>query len=375
MTQSEHEPPMGDREDESAAARPDSGIFGLSCAADTSRVIIVPVPFEATVSYRAGTATAPAAILEASRQVDLFDLHTGRPYEAGIAMLEAHPDLEALAAEGRALAEPVIEAGGTSPERPDLLDAARSVDDICSHTNAIVCAEVSRIADDDRIPGVVGGEHGVAFGAIEALARRWPGLGVLQVDAHADLRRSYEGLEWSHASVMANVLARIPGVARIVQVGVRDLCEAEYQVIASNAGRISTWFDPWLRARKQAGRTWAELARDIVADLPEQVYVSFDIDGLEPSLCPHTGTPVPGGLTFPEAIAILDAVVASGRIIVGFDLTEVAPGRDAASWDAIVGARVLYKLIGFALLSRSWIAPGVLLEAKGGPNRAESGPA
>jgi len=204
----------------------------------------------------------------------------------------------------------------------------------------------------------------VPLGAIVEHAARFPGMGILHIDAHADLRVAYQGFVQSHASIMHNVLEAVPSLARLVQVGIRDLCEAEAERIAGSNGRIRTFFDSELSAQKHEGTPFTQLCEKIVGELPPQVYVSFDIDGLDPALCPHTGTPVPGGLSFAEIVTLLRTLVRSGRRIVGFDLCEVAPApapRRRASeasheppdeWDASVGARVLYKLIGFALVSQ-----------------------
>lgn len=337
--------------DPSAAAR-HGGIYGLPCEPETSRVVLVPVPWEATVSYGSGTAGAPEAILAASRQVDLLDRETGRPYEAGIAMLPIPGEVRAWSDAARRLALPVIERGGPGQD-PELLRAVAEVDVLGDRMNAWVHAQASRWLGEGRIVGVVGGDHSVPFGAIRAVAEQHPGVGVLHVDAHADLRHAYEGFHWSHASIMNNVLREIPGVARIVQVGIRDFCDEEDALIRENPARLRTYFDPDLRRLLFDGESFGRLAGRIVADLPQRVYVSFDIDGLDPSLCPHTGTPVVGGLSFPEAVALLRTVAESGRRIVGFDLNEVAPDPEGRSeWDANVGARLLYKEIGFALLSQ-----------------------
>jgi agmatinase len=145
----------------------------------------------------------------------------------------------------------------------------------------------------------------------------------------------------------------LPGVTRLVQVGVRDFCEEEAQRIDESAGRIVTFFDADLQARLAAGEPWAALVEEMLAPLPRTVYLSFDIDGLDPALCPHTGTPVPGGLNFAQACFLLRALAQSGRRLVGFDLVEVAPGPDGDEWDGNVGARLLYKLIGHALATRA----------------------
>jgi agmatinase len=327
------------------------GIYGLPFSPEESRVILIPVPWEATVSYGAGTAEGPRAILEASRQVDLLDRETGRPYESGIAMLPIPGEVRRWSDEARKRALPVIERGGAGDD-PALVQAVAEVDALGDGMNAWVHEQASRWLGQDRIVGVVGGDHSVPFGAIRAMAEKHPGLGVLHVDAHADLRHAYEGFRWSHASIMNNVLREIPGVARIVQVGIRDFCDEEDALIRNNPERLRTYFDPDLRRHLFDGESWGRLMGRIVADLPSQVYVSFDIDGLDPALCPHTGTPVVGGLSFPEAVSLLRTLAESGRRIVGFDLSEVAPDPEGRSeWDGSVGARLLYKEIGFALLS------------------------
>lgn len=333
--------------DPNSAGDESLGIFGLPHSPDEAAVVLVPVPFDATTSYRPGAVDGPGAILAASRQVDLFDLETGNPWRSGIAMLEESAEIRAWSAEARPAAETVM---GSSA---DAAAARARVDDLCARVNERVRDEVEARLAAGKLVGTVGGDHGCVYGAISAHAARFPGLGILHVDAHADLRRAYDGFEWSHASIMENVYRREPGVAKLVQVGVRDLCEEERDLIDASAGRIVTHYDAELARERFEGGTWAAQAARIIEPLPEEVYVSFDIDGLDPKLCPHTGTPVPGGLSFQEASYLLGAVVRSGRRIVGFDLVEVAPGPDGDEWDGNVGARVLYKLIGWALLSRA----------------------
>jgi agmatinase len=336
--------------DPNAAAPADSGVFGLSDPPERCRVRLIPVPFEATTSYGGGTSRGPAAILEASKQVDLFDRETGRPYEAGIFMEPASREIARLNASAKKEAAKVIAAAGVVGKDPRLVRALDAVNRASEKVNDLVHAAAGALLDDGRLVGVVGGDHATPYGLIRAVSERRPGVGVLHIDAHADLRDAYEGFAWSHASIMFNVARRLPGVARIVQVGIRDFCEQEADFAAASKGRVRTHYDADLAADKFGGTTWDALCARIVKDLPREVYVSFDIDGLDPALCPHTGTPVAGGLSFQEANRLLGAVVRSGRRIVGFDLNEVAPGADD-DWDANVGARVLYKLVGWALKS------------------------
>ena len=339
--------------DPDAAAAPGTGVYGLPHGVEEAKVVLVPVPYEATTSYGGGTADGPATILEASRQVDLFDVEIGRIWEPGIAMLDEPAQVRAWNDEAKAAAAPIVEAGGADES---LAAELALVNDRSARVNAWVRETVEGLLAKGKIVGVVGGDHSVPFGSIEAHAARWPGLGILHLDAHADLREAYEGFTWSHASIFHNVMERVPGVARLVQVGIRDLGAAEHRYIRQSGGRGVAHFDAQLVAERFDGVTWNEQVRRIVAELPQHVYLSFDIDGLDPTLCPHTGTPVPGGLSFHQAAALVAAVCRSGRTIVGFDLCEVAPGPRGDPWDGNVGARLLYKMIGWTLRSQGLIA-------------------
>ena len=347
-----------DRFDPDGAGCPEGSIFGLPFAQDESSVVLLPVPWEATVSYGRGTAQGPQAIRAASAQLDLLDPGLlphglGQPWQWGIHLCEEDPQIRALGEHASALARPIIETGGVLGDDPRLHAALAQVDAHGARLDGWVRKRVEAVLATETIVGVVGGDHSVSLGAIEAHAARWPGLGILHVDAHADLRVAYEGFERSHASVMHNVLERCEGVSRLVQVGVRDLSAAEYERSQGDP-RVITHLEGSMRDRMMGGTPYTEILREIIDALPQHVYVSFDIDGLDPALCPSTGTPVPGGLSFVEAQALLLAVVAGGRTIVGFDLVEVAPsGRPGDEWDANVGARILYRLCGAALASRT----------------------
>lgn len=343
--------------DPNAAAPLDSGVYGLPFGVEEARVVLVPVPFDATTSYGKGSANGPAAILAASRQVDLFDLETGRPYAVGIAMLAESAEVRRWNVEAGQAADRIIAAAGIIAKDAALEDALACVNLIGAHVNDWVHAQTRALLDAGKIPCIVGGDHSVPFGAIRAYAESYREVGVLHFDAHADLRPAYEGFEFSHASIMYNVVQRLPQVTRLVQVGVRDLSEEEYATIEGSSGRIAAFFDVDLRRARRRGEGWDAIVARIVGALPPKVYVSFDIDGLDPTLCPHTGTPVPGGLQLDEALSIVEALARSGREIVGLDLNEVAPGPDGDEWDANVGARLLYKLIGWMLVSKGLSTP------------------
>ncbi len=337
------------------AAAVGDGLFGLDTRPEDAQLVIIPVPFDATTSYRAGTAHGPKHVLDASKQVDLEDIQYGPVWKAGIAMLPIPKEIAALSKRARAAAEPVIRAGGAVTGNRTHAKAIQTVNAASERVHGFVAREAERILDRGAIPAVLGGDHASPFGLIAELSLRHPGMGILQIDAHADLRDAFEGFAWSHASIFHNVMTRLPGVKRLVQVGIRDVGSREVEFVRQSRGRVKTFYDQQLRDRQFGGATWTKVCKDIIAALPRDVYVSFDIDGLTADLCPRTGTPVPGGLTFPEVCHLLELLAKSGRRVIGFDLCEVAPGAADDEWNGCVGARVLYKLAGCALRSRKLI--------------------
>lgn len=331
--------------DPDAAGQPGSGIFGLPSTRAEARVVLMPVPFDATTSYGGGAAQGPEAILRASVQVDLYDLRLGRIYERGIFMEESDPRLREASAAARALAIPIIEKGGVGPG--DEKSLAR-IDAAGELVNNVTYERTASVLREGKVPGLVGGDHSTPFGAIRACAEHAGELGILHIDAHMDLRPAFEGFAWSHASILHNVLTRLPQVSGVVQIGIRDFGEGEMDFAVEQGRRVAVHYDQdWADAMAR-GESFADLVAGALRKLPESVYVTFDIDALDPSLCPHTGTPVPGGLSFAQAGHVIHALQQSGRRIVGFDLVEVCPGPDPQEpeWDANVGARVLYKLCG-----------------------------
>ena len=195
--------------------------------------------------------------------------------------------------------------------------------------------------------GVLGGDHSVAYGLIKALSEKHKEFGILQIDAHCDLRKSFEGLTHSHGSIMYNVLNNISSVTKLIQLGIRDYCESEWNYICESDFRVVTYFEKEIKERQFEGETWAKISDEIIAQLPQHVYISYDIDGLDPKLCPHTGTPVPGGFEIEQLNFLFKKIVNSGRKIIGFDLCETGVSTDG--WDQNVGARVIFKMCNLML--------------------------
>ncbi|MDQ5966271.1 MAG: agmatinase [Cyanobacteriota bacterium erpe_2018_sw_39hr_WHONDRS-SW48-000098_B_bin.30] len=338
--------------DPNSLASKDSNIFGLPFDAASAQQVLIPVPWEVTVSYNAGTASGPEAIFEASKQVDLFDPDVKDAWRLGLAMLDVPQSLIALNATMRVKAEEYISGleDGRDAESDEIMAALlKEINQSCDVMNSWVYDQALELINAGKLVGLIGGDHSTPLGLMRALATKYSEYGILHFDAHADLRDAYEGFKYSHASIMFNALS-IDSLKKLVQVGIRDFCEQEHDLVRHSKGRIVSYYDRDIKSRLYSGENWREICNTIVHQLPQNVYVSFDVDGLDPKLCPNTGTPVPGGLELEQAIYLVKQLVEQGKTIIGFDVNEVAPGDD--EWDANVGARLVYRLANLAALSR-----------------------
>lgn len=324
-------------------AIPNGNIFGFPVTEEEATIVILPVPWEVTTSYGSGTARAPQAILDASLQLDFYDPDVENAWEIGVFIKEIPDHWKAKNGVLKEKAKSYIkflEDGGKIVDNKRIKSILEELNRESLRLNRWVKSETVQLMETGKLVGILGGDHSVPLGFIQALAEKYDGFSILHIDAHADLRESYEGFQFSHASIMHNVLKLNP-IERLVQVGIRDICPAEAERIETD-DRIDSFSDSYIARHLYEGESWANLCDRIVLDLTDCVYISIDIDGLDPKLCPNAGTPVPGGLDFNQVIYLMKKLVDSGRKIIGFDLCEVTPGKD--EWDANVGARVLFKL-------------------------------
>ena len=331
--------------DPNSVGNPNNNIFGLPFTEEDSRLVILPIPWEVTVSYNAGTARAPDHIFTASLQVELFDADFKDCWQQGIFMRT--PDKKVLMKSDYLRKEAELYINYISQGEPlannrFMCKTLKEINVGSLFLNDWVYEQTKEILNAGKLVGLLGGDHSTPFGYFKAIAERYPSFGILQIDAHCDLRNAYEGFNFSHASIMYNTLEQIPEVTKLVQVGVRDYCEEELEYIKLNHQKIATYFDKDIKERQYEGFTWKQVTEEIIHQLPMDVFLSFDIDGLDPKLCPHTGTPVQGGFETEQIFYLLKKLMQSGRRIIGFDLNEVGVSHD--EWDENVGARVLYKL-------------------------------
>ncbi len=341
--------------DPNKVSNPEFNIFGLPTNEENSRLIIVPVPWEVTVSYGAGTARAPEAILKASLQVDLFDPDMPDAWKQGFYMRSSDKKILMKSDFLRKEAELYIDyisRGDEVSANQFMSKVLKEVNEGGEFLNNWVYDQTKALLEKDKLIGLLGGDHSSPLGFLKAIAEKHGEFGILQIDAHCDLRKAYEGFNYSHASIMYNVLNEIPEMQRLVQVGIRDFGSDEWEYVKNSNFRVITYFDKEIRTRQFEGQTWKYIADEIISKLPEKVFISFDIDGLDRKLCPFTGTPVPGGFELDQVFYLFAKLLESGKRIVGFDLNEVGIGGDT-DWDANVGARALYKLCNILATSNS----------------------
>jgi agmatinase len=340
--------------DPNSVSNPNNNIFGLPTTEEEARLIILPVPWEVTVSYGSGTARAPEAILKSSLQVDLFDPEVPEGWKQGYYMRQ--PDRKLLMKSDylRKEAELYIDyisRGDDVDANQFMTKTMRDVNEGGIYLNNWVYEQTKALLAAGKLVGILGGDHSAPLGYFKAIAEKYGDFGILQIDAHCDLREAYEGFNYSHASIMYNALKEIPQLEKLVQVGVRDYSPVEWDYIKNNQSRVITYFDKDIKNRQYEGDSWKNIAEEIVSRLPDLVFISFDIDGLDRKLCPHTGTPVPGGFETAEVFYLFRKVMESGRKIIGFDLSEV--GISDSDWNSNVGARVLFKLCNLLMASNS----------------------
>lgn len=283
------------------------GIEKKHSSYEKSSIVIYSAPLENTVSYGSGTKNGPKEILKASHYVEFYDEEMDRElcFEKGIATL------------------PI--------KNLDKLKSKIVIDKIEK--------DVSNLLADDKFVVMLGGEHTVALGSVLAHHKKYDYLSILQFDAHSDLRDSYEGDKYSHASVMRRVFDINKN---IVQVGIRAQCKEEADFIKSND--INTFFARDIRREKSNGK-WQN---NVVKSLKENVYITFDVDGFDPSIVPATGTPEPGGLLWDETLDLIK-LVGKNKNIVGFDVVELAPSKFHTSSN-FVAAKLVYKILNYAFL-------------------------
>lgn len=277
----------------------------------SSKIAVLQAPYEHTVSYGGGTKRGPAAIIKASHYVEFYDEELDRELcnDTGIATL------------------PALELGKKSDKKAlDLIHS--SVEELLALGKFVV---------------TLGGEHTISQAPIRAHLAKYPGLSVLQFDAHSDLRQSYQGSIYSHASVMARVCEFLDP-KRLIQVGIRAQCIEESQFIRHNG--ITTLYAHEIRnSRRQYD--WMDL---VLEKLTDHVYVTFDVDGFDPSIMPSTGTPEPNGLYWAETMALLRRI-GEQKKIVGCDVVELAPVKNVTYPD-LTAAKLVYKLMNFAFLKK-----------------------
>lgn len=338
--------------DPNSVGNPNNNIFGLPFLEEDARLVILPVPWEVTVSYNAGTARAPVHIFKASLQVDLFDPDNKDAWKQGIFMRPVDRKIVMKSDYLRKEAELYINyiaEGELVEDNKFMCKTLKEVNAGSLYMNDWVFQQTKELLDAGKLVGLLGGDHSTPLGFFKAIAEKHGEFGILQIDAHCDLRKAYENFNYSHASIMYNALSEIRALRKLVQIGIRDFGDEEWEYIENSDGRVVTYLDKDIKCRMYEGEIWKTIADEIITHLPEKIYISFDIDGLDPKLCPHTGTPVPGGFETEQLFYLFRKLLESGRKLIGFDLNEVGVSQD--EFDENVGARCLFKLCNMLISS------------------------
>ena len=340
--------------DPNSVGNPSNNIFGLPFSEEESILVILPVPWEVTVSYNAGTARAPNQIFNSSIQVDLFDPDVKDGWKQGFFMRPCDKKVLLKSDYLRKEAELYINYivhGEIVADNKFMTKSLKEINAGSLFLNNWVYEQTRALLQQDKLVGLLGGDHSTPLGFYKAIAEKHGAFGILQIDAHCDLREAYEGFVYSHASIMFNTLAEIPEVIKIVQVGIRDFCGEEKEYIDNNKEKLTVYFDKDIKERQFEGETWKLITDEIISHLPGKVFISFDIDGLDPKLCPNTGTPVQGGFETEQVFYLFSKILKSGRQLIGFDLNEVGVSHN--EWDENVGARCLFKLCNLMVAAKS----------------------
>jgi agmatinase len=337
---------MSDLFDPNGVGIANGNIFGFPVSLDEAHIVITPIPWDATASYGKGTSDGPKAILDASTQLDFYHPKLDEAWKTKVFMSPISSEWKKinddLCLRGVEYID-YLENGGKIDKSPIFQELLSDMHEAQSALKNNLKEKAGKLFSEGKIPAVLGGEHSTPLGLIEAIDELGEPFGILQIDAHADLRDSYEGFLQSHASIMFNAVKNCKNLSKLVQVGIRDVAQSEIDLIHSN-DKIKTFFDWDIKESIFNGKNWNDITNDIISNLPQNVYISFDIDGLKPNLCPNTGTPVAGGFELEEINYLIFKIVDSGRKIVAFDLNEVSPSKED-DWDANVGARALWNLV------------------------------
>ncbi|MGZ5190616.1 MAG: agmatinase family protein [Flavisolibacter sp.] len=338
--------------DPNCAGNPNNNIFGLPFTEEEARLVILPIPWEVTVSFGSGTARSAEQIMKASLQVDLFDPVYPLGWQEGFYMKEVDRKVLFKSDYLRKEAELYIDyiSNGDEVENNQFMSKAlKEVNEGGYFLNTWVYQQTKLLLEKNKLVALLGGDHSTPLGYMKAIGEKHGEFGILQIDAHCDMREEYEGFVYSHASIMYNALKEVESLQKLVQVGIRDYSQGEHEFIQQQAGKVRTYFDREIRQRQYEGETFKQIVDEIVEQLPQKIYISFDIDGLDPKLCPNTGTPVQGGFETEQVFYLFDKILKSGKQIIGFDLSEVSTSENG--WDANVGARVLFKLCNMLVAS------------------------
>ena len=319
-------------------------LFDLNCQEKDSQLIVIPVPWDITTSYRKGTSLAAKAILESSNQIDHYHHYYPNFHQYGIHMIDIPADIIKLNQKLNDITQQIVNHDCqkkllSDTKLNECLELVSAGTKTCFDW---IHSQLNNYSDKQVI--VLGGEHSVSYPAISFFKKKHPQLSVLQIDAHMDLRPSYQQLTYSHAAVIYHCHSQLN--IPITQVGIRDSSQSELDYVKKH-DNIHVFDDTYCQHQLFKGVQWDAICDDIINTLSDDVYITIDIDGLDSSFCPSTGTPVPGGMSYHQLCYLIQKIRASNKRIISMDLVEVAGFADSIG--IINSTHLLYQLCGYLM--------------------------
>ena len=331
---------------------PDNGnYFGLSLTPEESALVLLSAPWDATSSLHTGSSYAPDAIIEMSRFVDFYEPMAPNSWRKGIATIPIDYSIQDLSHRLHSDTERLTKLHdefGISIIDDFMYDRRlKRVNEGSIEVNDMLFEQTTQWLDQGKVVGVVGGDQSISYSIIKAMGYKYEQLGVIHIGSKCDMHEAYQGFDFSHASTMYNVMRDVPQIEQMAFVGVQEFSPIEWER-ATNDKRVKLFTAQEIWTQQFEGKTWSEQVTEIVETMPQNVYIALNISGLTCEYSPNKGRISNGGLSLYQFIYLMDRVVASGRRIVGFDITEVVP-RTGHKRDILVIARLLFKMCSIAL--------------------------
>ena len=316
-------------------------LFGIPTPIEKAQLILIPAPWAVSLDHPP-TVLGPETILRTSYKIGCYQPLYPQAKKLKMAMLPIPHGWKLKSHQLSNSVKTYLQARQAGSKIINKPLTTRVDQYTLAFKERIKNKALMYMTQQNKMVGLLGGEQICALGLIQACAEQYKNFGILHIDAHPDLQKNYQGFHYTHRSLIYHTL-QIPQNKSIVQLGLRDYTEEEANAIQKNPQKITTFPYETLQQALYKGTTWHQICEEIIAKLPNKIYLSFDIDALDPKLCPTTAQPVPGGLNVNQILYLLQHIVKAGKTIIAFDLSEVAFNGET-EWDALVASHLLHRI-------------------------------